>query len=153
MLRATGFVFFILIFQSSFAAQLCDAGCALDITFPSGGSIEAVDGLTFSFGDAAQVDTVTTAMAPVRGEVLNLNAGESLQFAAGGKFHLGNQGNLNFTSIMIHTDGVVEVAAIAGSKTLYIPAGSSFVISSQATILFDARHLVLEGVLTRDVEQ
>lgn len=153
MIRVTGFLFFILFFSSTFADQLCDSGCSLEIAFPNGGGIQAIDELTIHFGELALIDTVTTAMSPLKGDTLMLNAGESLEFAAGGKFRLGDQGNLDFTNVMIHTDGLIDLRATAGTKTLYFPAGSSFVISSQATILFDAKKLVIEGVLTRDSQQ
>jgi hypothetical protein len=153
MRRMTGFLFLFLLLNNAFADNLCDTGCSLNISFPSGGRIDAVDDLTLSFGNSAQINTVNAAMAPVAGDTLKLNAGENLEFAPGGNFKLGNAGNVDFKRVMIHTDGIIELSAIGGAKTLIIPAGSSFVISSKANIVFDAQKMVLEGVLTRDIEQ
>ena len=62
------------------AGDLCDPGCELSITFPTGGTIEAVEALTFTFGDGCLVDTADSITAYLASETMVLNAGDSLVF-------------------------------------------------------------------------
>ena len=78
---------FVLIFSGlANAGQLCDAQCRLAIDFPGGGSIEAVEALVITFGDAGLVDTAGSVTAYVAAETLALEAGEALLFGDGGHF-------------------------------------------------------------------
>lgn len=149
MLRSTGFILLFLSFNTCFADRLCDTGCGLDIDFPTGGYIQAVNDLTIVFGQSGQVNTVTSVLGFVDGDSLVLYAGERLLFAKGGSFNLGKGGNLDYSRLIIQSDGEIQLSAIGGTRTLFVPAGSSFVISGKARIEFDADELILEGTLTR----
>ena len=112
------FIFLFLFTNSAFAVNLCDSSCNLTISFPSGGSITAVESLTFTFGDAGLVDTVATNTAYVQGNTLILGVGEVLAFGAGGSLDLGTGGNLDYTNVTITTDGVIDVLAVGGTETV-----------------------------------
>lgn len=109
---------FLLCTKAVFAQNLCDATCNLTITFPDGGSIAAVEPLTFKFGDGGLVDTVSTSTAYMNGNTLVLGAGESLTFDAGGSFDIGAGGNLDYTNIAIVTTGVITIEAVGGAETI-----------------------------------
>jgi hypothetical protein len=149
MLRSTSFILLLLVFNTCFAERLCDTACQLDIDFPSGGYIQAVNNLAIVFGPSGQINTVDSRIGFVDGDNLVLQAGERLMFAPGGNFNLGNGGNLDYSQLIIHSDGNIQLSALGGTRTLYVSTGSSFAISGKARIEFDADDLILEGTLTR----
>ena len=59
---------------STRAGDLCDSDCQLSISFPSGGSIEAIEALTITFGDSGLVDTSGSVTAYLVGQTLDVNA-------------------------------------------------------------------------------
>jgi hypothetical protein len=149
MLRSTGFIAIFLIFNTCFADRLCDTGCSLDIDFPTGGYIQAVNDLTIIFGQSGMINTVATTIGFVDRDILVLHAGERLLFSQGGSFNLGKGGNLLYSHLIIQSDGKIQLSATGGTRTLFVSGGSSFVISGKARIEFDAEELILEGTLTR----
>ncbi len=149
MLRLTGFILLFLTFNTCFADRLCDTGCRLDIDFPTGGDIQAVNDLTIVFGQSGLINTVATTVGFVNRDSLVLHAGERLLFLPGGSFNLGEGGNLDYSQLIIQSDGEIQLSAIGGTRTLFISAGSSFILSGKARIEFDAYNLILDGILTR----
>ena len=140
-------IFSLLFANSVFAGDLCDPDCSLVIDFPTGGSIEAVDELTITFGDAGKIDTVATLTSYVEGETLTLNAGESIDFGSGGSFELGHFGNIDFTHISISTSGVLELNTDVESENTKIDF-NVFEISNDATFNINAvNSLEIKGML------
>ena len=142
-------IFLFLFANSAFAANLCDNSCNLTITFPTGGSITAVEPLTFTFGDAGLVDTVATSTAYVNGNTLLMGAGEVLTFAAGGSLDLGAAGNLGYSSIAITTDGDINIQAVAGTETIYL---FTITLSGTANLSLTAVSIAAEGDVTIGVD-
>ena len=119
------------------AEPLCDPACTLTMSFPGGGSIEAIESAQFHFGDGGLIDTIGSVTAYVDGATRTLTAGEILTFAAGGSLDLGNAGNLEFTNLRIVTDGVVEIAVASDTDQIMFPAGSSLFMSAGSTLVLD----------------
>ncbi len=153
MLRLTGFILLFHIFNTCFADRLCDRRCSLEIDFPTGGYIQAVNDLSIVFGHFGQIYTVASSIGFVDGDSLVLHAGERVLFSPGGSFNLGKGGNLNYSQLRIQSDGKIQLAALGGKRTLSVPAGSSLVISGKARIEFYADEFILEGILTRAEEE
>ena len=113
-------IFFILFSHSSLATNLCDTSCKLSISFPTGGTIEATEALTFTFGidgalDLGETGTINTAIQISStefsaGDQLTLSKDESISFDAGGSLNLSVGGNLDYSNITIISDGVVILA-------------------------------------------
>ena len=124
------FIFLFLFANSAFAANLCDTSCNLTISFPSGGSIEATEALTFTFGTGGVLDlgatgTVNTAVQPASidfsaGGSLSLAVGESITFDAGGSLDLGTGGAIDYTSITVTTDGVFDLQIDSVADFVYV---------------------------------
>lgn len=84
--------------NSVFATNLCESNCELTITFPSGGSIEAVNAIIFSFGtggilDLGETGTINSVIQPSSidyssGDTLSLAAGESISFDINGSLNI-----------------------------------------------------------------
>ncbi len=131
---------------SAGSANLCNQNCLLTVGFPGGGSIEAVESLSITFGDGGLVDTVGSVTAYVAGETLILNAGESLVFAAGGSFDLGNGGNIDYTDLAITTDGDITLGAVGGDEQVLVPAGSRLSFPGGG-LINESSEFVLSGTL------
>jgi len=154
-------IFLFLFANSAFAVNLCDTSCNLTITFPTGGSITAVEPLTFTFGDTGLVDTVATSTAYVNGNTLPMGTGEVLTFGAGGSLDLGTGGNLDYTNISIITDGNIDIQSIGGTESVLLNSitivgtgvltvtGSDFVIGGDVTTNGDV-FLISLGAITID---
>ena len=117
------------------AENLCDAACTLTISFPSGGSVEAVEPVEFKFGDGGLVDTAGSVTAYVKDETLVLAAGGNITFGVGGYFDLGNAGNLDYTNFRIVTDGVMHLAPATGADSITFPENSTLSMSADSTLL------------------
>lgn len=113
----------------SSAANLCDSDCLLSISFPSGGSIAAIEPLTISFGNSGLLDTSGSVTAYVDGETLSLNAGDSISFGTAGSFDIGTGGNIAFTDLRITTDGDLMLSATGGAERVQIQAASKLTLS------------------------
>ncbi|MDH5711048.1 MAG: hypothetical protein OEZ15_05230 [Gammaproteobacteria bacterium] len=134
-------IFLFLFANSAFATNLCDTSCNLTISFPTGGSIEATEALTLTFGtdgvlDLGATGTINTAVQPSStdfsaGGTLALAVGESITFDVGGSLDLGTGGNFDYTNITIMTDGLIEVVAVGGDETIFL---GSLTISGIATV-------------------
>ena len=130
------------LFASSSTARLfCSNACDFQIAFVNGGSIEAVESLTITFGDGGLVDTGSTSMAYVDGQALSLVAGESLVFSEGGQFHLGSGGNIDATSVIFNVDGNALLGDTAGGEVtlwsdsaLNIQNGGGLTLNSGLTV-------------------
>ena len=135
---------FLLSFAGSIhAANLCDTSCTLTISFPSGGSIEAVEPVAFEFGDGGLVDTAGSVTAYVDGEMLLLAAGDTITFGSGGHFDLGLAGNLVYSSIRIVTDGVMDLAPATAADSITFPENSMLYMSPDSTLRLSGQVLNL----------
>lgn len=116
----TGFFLPLLFTSNLLASNLCDSSCDLSITFPDGGSIEAVDALTVTFGDGGFVNNGIVITGYSTGDVLSLSAGESIDFQGNGSFELGSGGNIDYSDILIISNGAMDLAAVEGNKKVLI---------------------------------
>ena len=132
-----------------FAGELCDADCQLTIEFPDGGRIEAIESVSFRFGDGALINTGGAVTAYVSGETLTLNPGETLAFTSGGRFDLGDAGNVTYTNLVIATSGLIELTAVGGSETIRVEDGSRLALLDGPTLSF-YRILEIDGELVYD---
>lgn len=124
----------LLLANAASGANLCNQNCLLSISFPNGGSIEAVEALSITFGDGGLVDTAGSVTAYVAGETLTLNAGDSLDFGSGGSFDIGNAGNIDYTNMAITTKGEVRLTAVGGDERLQIHAEGRLAFADAALI-------------------
>jgi hypothetical protein len=133
-----------LIATTSSAAPLCDAACKFILTFPDGGSIGAVEPLSFSFGNGGYINdgVVTTGFAD--GETMSLGAGESLTFTAGGSLDLGAAGNLDTTNIQLNSSGELFIKATGGTATISF---GDLTISGDPVVTLDASTIIVNGNL------
>jgi len=151
-------IFLFLFSNLVLATNLCDTSCNLTISFPSGGSIEATEALTFTFGTGGVLDlgatgTINAAVQPAStdfsaGGTLALTAGESITFDAGGSLDLGTGGNIDHTNMSIDTTGdiTIEATGIAGTITISdmsiadgtISINSDAIVENSLTISGDA---------------
>lgn len=139
-----GLFFSILLLPNVQAAPLCDASCEFVITFPEGGSIEAVEPLTFTFGDGGLIDgVVTTSYAA--GNTVQLSAGESIAFDAGGQMILGNGGNIDYTNMTIRSSGSARLKATGGTETIFI---DRLTFAGGLSITLDGKRISITGTVT-----
>jgi len=139
-------IFLLLISQPIFATNLCDNSCELTITFPDGGSIEATEPLTFTFGtggllNLGETGTVNTTIQQSSidystGGTLSLSTGESISFDSNGSLDLGSGGNFDYTSISISGPITANISAMDGTETVSL---SSLIIFGDSTFNFDAK--------------
>ncbi len=136
-------LFFVLfsLFNSVHAQNLCDASCEFSATFPQGGSLEAIDELTLTFGAEGELilgtgGTVNTSIQPssldfTSGGTLFLSAGESITFGPGGSLILGTGGNMDALSYNLSTTGDITIGATGGNQSININGdlGASGVLS------------------------
>ena len=141
--------------NSVFATNLCDSNCELTITFPSGGSIEAIDSALFSFGtggilDLGETGTINTAIQSSSndyssGGTLSLAAGESISFGINGSLNIGAGGNINYTNISLDSDGILTLTATGGNEIINLSSltaiGTTLLNVSGSTILYDSLNL------------
>ena len=74
-----GLFFSLLMAHVAHAGKLCESSCdALTISFPDGGSIEAVEALSFQFGDGGVLNDGSVTTGYSSGDLLSLAAGETL---------------------------------------------------------------------------
>jgi len=113
----------------------------VELDFVNGGSIEAVEPVTITFGDGGLVDTGSASTAYVAGDTLVLAAGESLVFAAGGQLRLGSGGNIDLSSVIFNVDGNVSLGDTAGGEVtlwsgsaLNIQNGGGLTLNSPFTV-------------------
>lgn len=125
------------------AAALCDAACVLTISFPSGGSIEAVEAVEFRFGDGGLINTAGAVTAYVDGETLVLAAGDTITFGSGGHFDLGQAGNLDYTNLRIVTDGVMDLAPATAADSITFADNTMLYLSPDSTLRLSGKILNL----------
>lgn len=124
-------LFFTLLFTHNvLATELCAVSCDLIITFPDGGSIEAVEPLAITFGtggalNLGEAGTVNKNPQPVStdfsaGGVLSLAGGESISFGKGGSLYLGDAGNIDYLNMVINSSGGARIAAEGIIDTMVI---------------------------------
>ena len=113
-----------MLIQAASAQNLCSTACELTLNFTHGGTIEAIETLTITFGEGGFINdgAVTTGYAV--DETLQLNAGETLLFGTGGAFSLGNSGNIDYSAMNLVTGDIVITALSGGSVSLH--GNSSF---------------------------
>ena len=135
--------FLSLIFASNlFASNLCDSSCNLSITFPDGGSIEAVKTLTVTFGDGGYVNDGVVMTEYSAGDALSLAAGEAINFQANGSFEIGTGGNIDYSNILIVSNGVMNLAAIGNSEKVLI---QDMILLGTATLNISSNFEILES--------
>ncbi len=122
------------------ATPLCENACEMVVEFTVGGRIEAVEALTFTFGEGGLIDLGDgTVMAFGSGGVLELPAGEAWVFAAGGQLYLGAEGNIEYSdanilingdlTLLDNGDGTVTLLgswAIGGGGTVLLESAATF---------------------------
>ncbi len=142
------------LFNSVHAQNLCEATCEFSVTFPEGGSFEAIDELTLTFGTSGELilgtgGTVNTAIQPSNldyssGGTLTLSAGESITFGPGGSLVLGTRGNMDAGSYSLETTGDISIGATGGNQSIQI-AGD---IDVSGTLSFTSPSLELYSTIT-----
>jgi hypothetical protein len=135
---------------TSWAGLLCDPGCIVEINFTNGGSIEAVEEVVFTFGNSGLVDTGSTSTAYLKDETLTLNIGEILEFSSGGSLNLGDQGNIDFTHLVINTDDSINLVSATDSTRISLTSDQTLEFSGAASVTVQADELALEGSLIID---
>ena len=116
----SGFLLPLFFTSNLFASNLCDSSCELTITFPDGGSIEAVESLTVTFGDGGYVNDGVVVTGFSEGDTLSLVPEEGIVFQANGSFHLGDGGNIDYSDVVIITNGFMDLAAVQGSEEVLV---------------------------------
>lgn len=126
-------IFLTAISNSALAGNLCNAGCNLVINFTSGGSIEAVEPLTLTFGDGGilglgEGGTLNVAVPPAStdysaGGSLMLDSGESISFGANAALDLGASGNIEYINMNLAVMGDVSISASGGTSTVVLLNG------------------------------
>jgi hypothetical protein len=153
----TGYLLSLFFSSTLFASNLCDSFCDLSITFPDGGSIEAVEMLTVTFGDGAFVNNGTVITGYSAGDVLSLSAGESIDFQGNGSFELGSGGNIDYSDILIISNGVMDLAAVEGNKKVSIYdmtllGSAALNISSSVDVAENGSFHIFSGPVTTSTE-
>lgn len=131
-----------MLMQPVYAQNLCEPDCEFVIDFTDGGSIEAIEALTITFGEGGLINDgiVTTGFA--KGEILTLNAGETLLFSPGGELNLGAAGNIDYTSMNLTANGNITLNSPAGGTSSFhgdsiITANDGLVLNSDASLSSD----------------
>ena len=75
----TGLLLPLLFSSNLLASDLCDSSCDLSITFPDGGSIEAVKDIEIEFGTGGYITNNGVTTGYSKGDDLELDSGESLR--------------------------------------------------------------------------
>lgn len=153
----TGYLLSLFFSSNLFASNLCDSFCDLSITFPDGGSIEAVETLTVTFGDGAFVNNGVVITGYSAGDVLSLSAGESIDFQGNGSFELGSGGNIDYSDILIISNGVMNLAAVEGYKKVFIYdmtllGSAALNISSGVDVAENGSFHIFSGPVTASTE-
>jgi hypothetical protein len=140
--------------NSAFAQNLCDDSCEFTATFPEGGSLEAIDELTLTFGTGGELilgegGTVNTAIQPSSldfssGRTLLLSAGESITFGPGGSLVLGTGGNIDALGYNLITTGDISIGATGGNQVIYINGD----LSVSGALSFSSPTLELGSTIT-----
>ncbi len=129
----------------AWAQNICDPDCTVDFVFDSGGTIVAIDAMTFTFATASELNlgatgTVNTGVQPESldfsaGGVLNLAAGESITFDANGFLSMAQGSNLDAISFSV-TGGDLSISS-ASSVVLTgnIIIDGNFSIETQMIII------------------
>lgn len=144
-------IFFLLLFiNTASATNLCDNSCELTLSFPEGGSIEATEPLTITFGVGGslilgETGTINTAIQPVStdysaGGTLTLNIGESISFSVNGFISTATAGNMDYTKLSLTGPLTADITASGGTETISVNAIS---ITGDATFNFDAINIEL----------
>ena len=155
MIKNLACLFFAFLFAHSVVADdLCDASCELTITFPDGGSLEAVEALTLTFGTSAELalgaaGTINTAVQPANtdyssGASLVLAKGESITFGSGGYLVLGDGGNIDHLNMTISSSGYASLKAIGGAEAITI---ETLTLDGGLNITFEANNITINGTL------
>ena len=143
----TAFIVSLLGMNVSNASNLCDAACSITISFPTGGSIVAVETATITFGDGGLVDTVDTVTAYLSGDTILLNAGESLEFGSGGSFDIGDMGNIDYTNISITTSGDISIEATSGIGQIGTTEGGTLSIVADGHTTITGSLIIISGLI------
>jgi hypothetical protein len=141
MKHLTGLFLLILLSGKTFAANLCDASCDLSISFPDGGSILAVKSLTITFGNGGFINNGSVVTGYSAGDVVSVAEGNTIDFQSNGSLDLGN-GNIDYTAIMITSNGVMNLAATQGDSKIYI---SDVTLLGSAALNLDSDIEVVAG--------
>jgi hypothetical protein len=136
-----GILFSLFLIGPASAANLCDSSCELSVSFPDGGSIEAVKDLTITFGDGGYINNGSVVTGYSAGDVVTLSAGESIDFQANGEFQLGN-GNIDYSDVLIISNGVMQLAAVDGQSKVYI---HDMTLLGEASLNISSDFEVVEG--------
>ena len=136
----TGFFSALLFSGNLFAANLCDSSCDLSITFPDGGSIEAIEPLTIIFGVDGYIIN-SEGYSSENGEI-SLTTGELMEFQAGGELVLGVDGNIDYSNVQITSNGTMNLAAVGGAKTVSI---QDLTLLGACTLSISSDFEVVEG--------
>lgn len=131
---------------------LCDASCELHITFPDGGSIEAIEGLNLIFGAGGELNlgdagTINTNPQPAEmdfsaGGNLSLAVGESITFGVNGSLILGDGGNINYSNMQLNSTGDMGIKAVGGAETINI---ADLTLDGGLRSIFTAANIAIVG--------
>lgn len=153
-LNLAGFLFTLLFSINAYATNLCDASCDFIITYPDGGTLEAVETLTITFGTGGLLNlgvtgTVNTNPQPASldftaGGSLILAKGESITFGNDGSLILGAGGNISYTDLLLNSSGGASLTAVSGTETIII---EKIVINGGLNITFNAKVISNTGTL------
>ena len=112
----TGLLLSLLFTSNLLASDLCDSSCDLSITFPDGGSIEAIKDIEIQFGTGGYITNNGVTTGYFKGDDMEIDSGESIIFSAGSKLVLGERGNIDHSEMTITSNGVMNLAAVDGKK-------------------------------------
>lgn len=160
-MRCTITIAFSLLFSiSASAANLCDSACEFNSAFLNGGSIDATEPLTITFGSGGFVNDGATTTGKANGETMVLTTGQSMLFGAGGELELGVGGNIDYTSMSlsggVHTinaDTLITItqlnlsdaASLQSQSDIVIVDGGKLSVDNSASILMTAGSLTING--------
>lgn len=134
--------------SSSLAADLCNPYCEISISFPEGGSLQALEGpVILKFDDSGLLDTGLASTAYSQGETYTINSGEQLDFSNGGQVVLGPQGNIDFTHIIVESSGEFRIKTETDATEITIADGQVLEINADFSLIIESGTLTLADTL------
>jgi hypothetical protein len=118
------------------ATPLCENACEMVVEFTVGGRIEAVQALTFTFGEGGLIDLGDgSIMAFGSGGVYEMAGGEALVFAAGGRLDLGSAGNIEHSDATFVINGDLTLRDSGNGMVTLL---GSWTIGENGTLFLDS---------------
>ena len=141
-------LFILFLSHNANAGNLCDESCDFIITFPEGGSIDAIEDLTITFAGAGFINDGVVTIGYADGETVFLAAGESLVFSIDGALTLGAGGNIDYTDMVLNSSGNASLTALGGTESINII--EKLTISGGMNVTFNGDVINISGTLQVD---